>query len=265
MLQPHPTLVPHRPHILVLGKISGLIHGLSEGGQGQIWVSHAQYLGWRGRGQRAGGCAQLSSGQACSGLMWCCDLSPIQAKSQLILLIRVYLTDPAPGLQPKEHQGVQHPRGTPRPPGHSLGLLHCHSNENRRRNCSAGSECAPAAVGASQGTESQAESRRRGPHLPPKGSGVPPEQAVLAPHPHKGWGHLWAVPALGRVLMSPWCPRHVGATLVLSLAALSKQKMVLLWTSTPSFPPQRSPQCCPSPLTAHSGALAPTEETRLKQ
>lgn len=47
MLWPQPTLVPHSPHILVLGKISGPIHGLSAGTN---LVSHAQYLGLEGKG-----------------------------------------------------------------------------------------------------------------------------------------------------------------------------------------------------------------------
>lgn len=53
MLQPQPTLVPHSPHILVLGKLSGPIHGLSAGTNLGVTCSVAGAGGEGDRGQEA--------------------------------------------------------------------------------------------------------------------------------------------------------------------------------------------------------------------
>lgn len=53
MLRPQPTLVPHSPHILVLGKISGPIHGLSAGTNLGVTCSVPGAGGEGDRGQEA--------------------------------------------------------------------------------------------------------------------------------------------------------------------------------------------------------------------
>lgn len=155
------------------------------------------------------------------------------------------------------------PRSTPRSPWPCWGCSTLTAGRTGGGTAQLAEKCAPPTVGASHCTKSQPETEWRGPHLPPKGSGVPPCTPTRAGVTCRQCQHT------GRVLLWLCYPQNVGATVPSSPLQPGDGAGVDIKAFLPSpveLPPLHLPSLPSSTSTLQSRGLAeaPTEETRAR-